>query len=147
MIENKKQKRSNKPNRINDTKIVVIIILFHYGGSCIQALLQRVYKYLKYMFYVGRPIIVSWNSATVYSVTSLLISCRLLQHTVFFEKKSVIDVIFVNSGQLFILYRTYVVLSRFNKNSYIGTHQCSVKIGTLMEVILKSLGILYSYEC
>lgn len=32
MIEDKKQKHHNEPNRMNDAEIMVILILFHSGG-------------------------------------------------------------------------------------------------------------------
>lgn len=32
MVEDKEHKHRNKPNRMNDTEIIIILILFHSGG-------------------------------------------------------------------------------------------------------------------
>ena len=52
MIEDKKTRHRNKPNRMNDAEIMVILILFHSGGF-------RCFKHY-YKEYV-RPV-VNWRS-------------------------------------------------------------------------------------
>ncbi len=51
MLEYKKQKHHNKPNRINDAEIMVILILFHSGGFCCFKHYYKEYvcKHLKHL--------------------------------------------------------------------------------------------------
>ena len=59
MIENKKVRHRNKPNRMNDAEIMVILILFHSGGfRCFKHYYKEyVCKHLKHLF----PRQVSYN--------------------------------------------------------------------------------------
>ena len=47
MVEDKKQKHRNKPNRMSDAEIMVILILFHSGGYYYK---EYVCKHRKYCF-------------------------------------------------------------------------------------------------
>ena len=59
MIEDKKTRHRNKPNRMNDAEIMVILILFHSGGfRCFKHYYKEyVCKHLKHLF----PRQVSYN--------------------------------------------------------------------------------------
>lgn len=59
MIEDKKTKHRDNPNRMSDAEIMVILILFHSGGfHCFKYYYNEyVYKYLKHFF----PRQVSYN--------------------------------------------------------------------------------------
>ena len=59
MIENKKAKHRNKPNRMSDAEIMVILILFHSGGFRCFKHYYKLYvcKHLKHLF----PRLVSYN--------------------------------------------------------------------------------------
>ena len=59
MIEDKKTKHRNKPNRMSDAEIIVILILFHSGGfRCFKHYYKEyVCKHLKHLF----PRQVSYN--------------------------------------------------------------------------------------
>ena len=59
MIEDKKTKHRNKPNRMSDAEIMVILILFHSGGfRCFKHYYKEyVCKHLKHLF----PRQVSYN--------------------------------------------------------------------------------------
>mgnify|MGYP000171588294 CR=1 FL=1 len=59
MVEDKKRKHRNKPKRMNDAEIMVILILFHFGGfRCFKHYYKEyVCKHLKGMF----PRCVSYN--------------------------------------------------------------------------------------
>ena len=59
MIGDKKQNHRNKPNRMNDAEIMVILILFHSGGfRCFKHYYKEyVCKHLKHLF----PRLVSYN--------------------------------------------------------------------------------------
>ena len=59
MIEDKKTRYRNKPNRMSDAEIMVILILFHSGGfRCFKHYYKEyVCKHLKYLF----PRQVSYN--------------------------------------------------------------------------------------
>lgn len=59
MIEDKETKYRNKPNRMSDAEIMVILILFHSGGfRCFKHYYKEyVCKYLKKLF----PRLVSYN--------------------------------------------------------------------------------------
>lgn len=59
MVEDKTYKHRNKPKRMNDTKIMVILILFHSGGfRCFKHYYQEyVCKHLTHLF----PQRVSYN--------------------------------------------------------------------------------------
>ena len=52
MIEDKNHKRRNKPNRMNDAEVMVILILFHSGGfRCFKHYYQEyVCKHLTHLF-------------------------------------------------------------------------------------------------
>ena len=52
MIEDKKTKHRDNPNRMSDAEIMVILILFHSGGfHCFKYYYNEyVYKYLKHFF-------------------------------------------------------------------------------------------------
>ena len=52
MIEDKKIRHRNKPNRMSDAEIMVILILFHSGGSrCFKHYYKEyVYKHLEHLF-------------------------------------------------------------------------------------------------
>ena len=54
MIGDKKTKHRNKPNRMSDAEIMVILILFHSGGYYYK---EYVCKHLKHLF----PRQVSYN--------------------------------------------------------------------------------------
>ena len=59
MIEDKKTRHRNKPNRMSDAEIMVILILFHSGGfRCFKHYYKEyVCKHLKHLF----PRLVSYN--------------------------------------------------------------------------------------
>lgn len=59
MVEDKRRNHRNKPNRMNDAEIMVVIILFHSGGfRCFKHYYKEyVCKHLKSMF----PKCVSYN--------------------------------------------------------------------------------------
>ncbi len=52
MIEDKKTKHHNKPNRMSDAEIMVILILFHSGGfRCFKNYYkEHMWKHLKLLF-------------------------------------------------------------------------------------------------
>lgn len=52
MIEDKKTRHRNNPNRMTDAEIMVILILFHSGGfRCFKHYYKEyVYKHLKHLF-------------------------------------------------------------------------------------------------
>lgn len=52
MVENKKQKHRNKPNRMSDAEIMIILILFHSSGfRCFRHYHKEyVCKHLKHLF-------------------------------------------------------------------------------------------------
>jgi len=54
MIEDSKKKHRNKPNRMSDAEIMVILILFHSGGfRCFKHYYKEyVCKHLKHLFIV-----------------------------------------------------------------------------------------------
>ena len=41
LIEDKKTKHRNKPNRMSDAEIMVILILFHSGASAVSSITTR----------------------------------------------------------------------------------------------------------
>ena len=65
MIEDKKTGHRNKPNRMSDAEIMVILILFHSGGfRCFKHYYKEyVCKHLEHLFpwTNRRPITVLWN--------------------------------------------------------------------------------------
>ena len=63
MIEDKKIRHRNKPNRMSDAEIMVILILFHSGGFlCFKHYYKEyVCKHLKHLFRVRFLITVLWN--------------------------------------------------------------------------------------
>ncbi len=63
MIESKNQKHRNKPNRMNDAEIMVILILFHSGGfRCFKHYYKKyVCKHLQHLFPQQVSITVLWN--------------------------------------------------------------------------------------
>ena len=52
MIEDKKSRHRNKPNRMSDAEIMVILILFHFGGfhNFKHYYKEYVCKHLKHLF-------------------------------------------------------------------------------------------------
>ena len=52
MIEDKKARHRNKPNRMSDAEIMIILILFHSGGfRCLKHYYKEyVCKHLKHLF-------------------------------------------------------------------------------------------------
>lgn len=52
MVEDKKYRHRNKPNRINDAEMMVILILFHSGGfHCFKHYYkEHVCKHLNHLF-------------------------------------------------------------------------------------------------
>ena len=63
MIEDKGHKHRNKPNRMNDAEVMVILILFHSGGfRCFKHYYKEyVCKHLRGLFPRCVSIIVLWN--------------------------------------------------------------------------------------
>ncbi len=53
----------NKPNRMSDAEMMVILILFHSGGfRCFKYYYKEyVCKHLEHLFRTGCPITVLWN--------------------------------------------------------------------------------------
>lgn len=102
MIEDRKQKHRNKPNRMSDAEIMVIFILFHSGGfRCFKhyykerALIETVNDELKNIAQTEHSRHRSFNNFIANSLSAIAAYC-------FFEKKPAIDVNFVNDGQLAI---------------------------------------------
>ena len=63
MIKDMKTMHRNKPNRMSDAEIMVILILFHSGGfRCFKHYYKEyVCKHLKHLFLVRFLITVLWN--------------------------------------------------------------------------------------
>ncbi len=63
MIESKIQKHRNKPNRMNNAEIMVILILFYSGGfRCFKHYYKKyVCKHLQHLFPQQVSITVLWN--------------------------------------------------------------------------------------
>ena len=63
MIEDKKTRHRNKPNCMSDAEIMVILILFHFGGfRCFKHYYKEyVCKHLKHFSLVRFLITVLWN--------------------------------------------------------------------------------------
>ncbi len=63
MIEDKKTKHCNKPNRMGDAEFMVILILFHSSGFCCfkHCYKEYVWLCLKYFSLIRFLIIVLWN--------------------------------------------------------------------------------------
>ena len=68
MVEDKSCKHRNKPNRMSDAEIMVILILFHSGGfRCFKHYYNEyVCKHLAHLFPVWYLIIVLWNWKKIY---------------------------------------------------------------------------------
>lgn len=68
MIEDKRIKHCNNPNRMSDAEIMVILILLHSGGSrCFKHYYKEyVCKHLKTFFYFRFHITVLWNFRKIY---------------------------------------------------------------------------------
>lgn len=119
MVEDKKQKHRNKSNRMSDTGIMVIPILFHSGGFCCFKHYYKEYvcKHLKHFF----PRQVSYNRFVE------LEREVLLPLTVFIKKvrlRTCTDISFVDStplrvcrNQRILIHKTFEGLAERGKCS------------------------------